>query len=199
MLTYLTFDQKFFTYRGEEDGRETEDSRRRASSQSDTIRSNRSEHSPRIQRCHQSVTAPPATPPLSRALPHRHSISHTPGATSSNSSSGGGSNSVARTTVISVAPHASRESLSMDSGNPSPDTTFTSERTSRSPLSMEPGSESDSRSLELDSLSVDDYSEPRLSSESGTTVIHVSADNSMESSLSTVAEVRSLTTLQTSL
>ena len=140
------------------------------------------------------MTVPPATPPLSRALPHRHSISHTPagasgvGSSTPNShspsatSSAGPVSPAVRTTVISVPPHASRESLSMDSGNPSPDTTFTSERTSRSP--MEVGSESDSRSLDLDSLSVDDYSEPRLSSESGTTVIHVSADSSLEANSS---------------
>lgn len=79
---------------------------------------------------------------------------------------------------------------------------------------MEVGSESDSRSLDMDSLSVDDYSEPRLSSESGTTVIHVSADNSLESSVThtqhlssaapevsmpTLSKRTSLTTLQTSL
>ena len=70
----------------------SEDPRRRTSS--DTLRSTRSEHSPR------------ATPPLSRAMPHRHSVSH-------NRSPG---------TVIALG--GSRESLSAAAAadsSPSPD------------------------------------------------------------------------------
>ena len=162
--------------RGEDDTRESlpsisEDSRRRASSQSDTIRSSRSDQSPRLQRSHNSVSCPPSTPPLSRATPHRHSISHAPGGRP------------AAATVIAVPQAASRDSLSLDSGNPSPDTTFTtSDRVSRSPPGLA-GSESDSRSVDFDSLSVDESLEfsdsraagPPTVAESVSTVIHVPA------------------------
>ena len=169
----------------------SDESRRRTSSQSDTIRSSRSDNSPRIQRSHNSVSCPPVTPPLSRALPHRHSISHTP------------ATPLGRGTVISVAaapPTAteSRESLSVDSGHPD-----TSERLSRSPPGH--GSESDSRSLDLDSLSVDEGAE-----EAGPTVIQVTGgggglelDASVHSAEvrqgDSAVDVRALTTVQTSL
>jgi len=66
----------------------------------------------------------------------------------------------------------------MDSGNPSPDNTFTSERVSRSPPG--PGSESDSRSLDMDSLSVDEG----VDQVGGATVIQVESpplDSSVQS------------------
>jgi hypothetical protein len=182
----------FETFRGEDDTREslpsiTEDSRRRASSQSDTLRSTRSDQSPRLlQRSHASVSGPPATPPLSRAAPHRHSISHAP--------TGGrppAASIIAVPESTAGGGGASRDSLSLDSGNPSPDTTFTTSerRVSRgSPLGGGGGgggSESDSRSLDFDSLSVDESLEfsdarggvsgPPTAAESVTTVIHVPA------------------------
>merc|ERR1719220_2661443 len=71
--------------RGEDEARDSlasiSEDRRRTTSQSDTLRSTRSEQSqsPRAQRSHHSVSTPsPATPPLARLTPHRHSISHAP-------------------------------------------------------------------------------------------------------------------------
>ena len=97
----------------------------------------------------------------------------------------------------------------MDSGNPSPDNTFTSERVSRSPPG--PGSESDSRSLDMDSLSVDEG----VDQVGGATVIQVESpplDSSVQSAevrnhsvdargRATVhfVDARALTTVQTSL
>ena len=114
------------------------ESRRRISSQSDTLRSNRSEasqtsqqgtvSSPRLARpSHHSVSVPPSfppsfppsTPPLSRPSPHRHSLAAPP------------------VTVISVVTPSqdnltsSRDSLDQDSGNPESEMTTTSERASR--------------------------------------------------------------------
>jgi len=169
--------------RGEDDPRDSLASisdgldRRRISSQTDTIRSTKSEQSPRFQRPNHSVSVPPDTPPLSRAPPHRHSISHAPG-----------SHLVTQTgqpTVISVQTQyrprsQSRDSLEQDSGIPGSEVT-SSDRASRSPAGL--GSESDSRSLEFDSLSVDEAndmsnmltSDATISADtSGTTVIHVS-------------------------
>jgi len=156
--------------------------KRRISLHTDTLKSTRSEQSPRLRRPHQSVSVPPETPPLSRAPPYRHSISHTPG-----------SHLLPQTgqpTVIAVQTQCrprsqSRDSLEQDSGNPESEVT-SSERASRSPTGL--GSESDSRSLDLDSLSVDevaevssvltrDVREPLATicadASSGTTVIHV--------------------------
>ena len=102
--------------------------------------------------------------------------------------------------MISLPPATSRESLSMDSGNPSPDTTFTSERVSRSPPGH--GSESDSRSLDLDSLSVDDIGELEPRPEAGATVIHVMAGSPLDESVQSAevsVDARALTTVQTSL
>jgi len=145
--------------RGEDDQKESftsissDEARRRASSQSEPLRS-RLDQSPRpTPRSNNSLSGPPLTPPSSRSIPHRHSLSVAPSATPP----------VGRATVIAVPTFpttqerrrtSSRESLSVDSGNPSPDNTFTSERASRSPAGQ--GSESDSRSADFDSLSVDD-------------------------------------------
>ena len=54
----------------------SQETRRRISSQSDTLRSCRSEHqSPRLIRPSQhSISAPPETPPLVRNTPQRHSV-----------------------------------------------------------------------------------------------------------------------------
>ena len=107
------------------------DSRRRISSQSDTLRSNRSEASqasqqgtvsPRLSRAGQhSVSVPPSTPPLSRPSPHRHSLAAPP---------------VTATVISVVTPPqdnltSSRDSLDQDSGNPESEMTTTSERASR--------------------------------------------------------------------
>lgn len=153
-----------------------DDERRRASSQtSDTLRSTRSEQSPRVHRAYNSVSTPsPATPPLVRA-PYRHSICQAPPV-----------GHAPRSTIIAVSTPpaqghrprtASGESVERDSGNPSPDVTQGSERqASRSPL---PGSESDSRSIEFDSLSVDESMEvvEEMASSPGSTVIHVTGDS----------------------
>ena len=131
--------------------------RRRISSQSDTLRSNRSEHqSPRVSRpSHHSISAPPETPPLVRATPQRHSVTTAP------------------VTVISVTSPtvtSSHDSLDQDSGNPESELTTTSERgASRSP--------SDYRSLDCDSLSVDDTSDDNAGPGPGATVIHLTGDN----------------------
>ena len=107
------------------------DSRRRISSQSDTLRSNRSEASqasqqgtvsPRLSRAGQhSVSVPPSTPPLSRPSPNRHSLAAPP---------------VTATVISVVTPPqdnltSSRDSLDQDSGNPESEMTTTSERASR--------------------------------------------------------------------
>ena len=104
-------------------------------------------------------------------------------------------------TVISVQTQyrprsQSRDSLEQDSGNPGSEVT-SSERASRSPAGL--GSESDSRSLEFDSLSVDDSAEVSnivtsdarealatisADTSSGTTVIHVSGGPSSMSVIS---------------
>jgi len=214
--------------RGEDETRESlaaasEEMRRRTSSQSDTIRSTRSDNSPRIQRSHNSaataVTA--STPPLTRAVPHRHSISHAPPTIIAPMSAVSpvsppvvavaATNTAApaalRSTVISLMPATSRESLSVDSGNPSPDATFTTttasdRRASRSPPGGQGSEESaDVRSLDLDSsLSVDEINSesttppPSTSRAVGegeggaTTVIHVTAEMS---ALSTSLDVSS--------
>ena len=148
--------------RGEDDPRDSMSSmsetgsepRRRISSQSDTLRSSRSEHqSPRVSRpSHHSISAPPETPPLVR-----HSVTST-----------------APVTVISVTSPtvtSSHDSLDQDSGNPESElTTTTSERgASRSP--------SDYRSLDCDSLSVDDTSDDNTGpGPGGATVIHLTGD-----------------------
>ena len=136
------------------------DSRRRISGQSDTLRSGRSEASPRVSRpSHHSVSVPPDTPPLARPSPQRHSLA-TP------------------VTVISVLTPAldndnsSRDSLDQDSGNPESELTSTSERASRSP--------SDYRSIDCDSLSVDDsgdvISDDNIAT-GATTVIHLTGED----------------------
>lgn len=147
--------------RGEDDPRDSMSSmsetgsepRRRISSQSDTLRS-----SPRVSRpSHHSISAPPETPPLVRATPQRHSVTST-----------------APVTVISVTSPtvtSSHDSLDQDSGNPESElTTTTSERgASRSP--------SDYRSLDCDSLSVDDTSDDNTGpGPGGATVIHLTGD-----------------------
>ena len=157
--------------------------RRRIPSQTDTIRSTRSEQSPRFQRPHHSVSVPPDTPPLTRSQPHRHSISHAPGPFTMTPTG--------QHTAIAVQTQyrprsQSRDSLEQDSGIPESEVT-SSERASRSPLGQ--GSESDYRSLELDSLSVDEaaevsntvtsevrevFSNIHADAASGATVIHVS-------------------------
>ena len=151
--------------RGEDDARDSlscvsdtsGDGRRRISS--DTLRSSRSEsgQSPRVSRVtgHTSVSAPPETPPLSRSAPHRNSVNTAP------------------VTVISVT--SSHDSLEQDSGHPESDHSVGhqdsghSERgNSRSP--------SEYRSLECDSLSVDDTNEAVSDDNTGgagATVIHV--------------------------
>ena len=156
-----------YFFRGEDDPRDSMSSmsetgsepRRRISSQSDTLRSSRSEHqSPRVSRpSHHSISAPPETPPLVRATPQRHSVTST-----------------APVTVISVTSPtvtSSHDSLDQDSGNPESElTTTTSERgASRSP--------SDYRSLDCDSLSVDDTSDDNTGpGPGGATVIHLTGD-----------------------
>jgi len=174
--------------RGEDDPRDSLASisegldRRRIPSQTDTLRSTRSEQSPRVQRPHHSVSVPPDTPPLTRSQPHRHSISHAPGPFTMTPSG--------QHAAISVQSQyrtrsQSRDSLEQDSGIPESEVT-SSERASRSPLGQ--GSESDYRSLELDSLSVDEsaeisnvvtsevrevFSNIHADASSGATVIHV--------------------------
>ena len=145
-----------YFFRGEDDPRDSMSSmsetgsepRRRISSQSDTLRS-----SPRVSRpSHHSISAPPETPPLVR-----HSVTST-----------------APVTVISVTSPtvtSSHDSLDQDSGNPESElTTTTSERgASRSP--------SDYRSLDCDSLSVDDTSDDNTGpGPGGATVIHLTGD-----------------------
>ena len=171
--------------RGEDEARDSlscmsdysADSRRRISSQSDTLRSTRSEasqasqqgtvSSPRLSRpSHHSVSVPPSTPPLTRPGPHRHSLAAPP------------------VTVISVVTPAvenltsSRDSLDQDSGNPESEMTTTSERASRSP--------SDYRSLDCDSLSVDDSgdvaSDDNIAT-GATTVIHLTGEEAGQESL----------------
>ena len=166
--------------RGEDEARDSlscmsdysADSRRRISSQSDTLRSTRSDASqasqqgtvsPRLSRpSHHSVSVPPSTPPLSRPSPHRHSLAAPP------------------VTVISVVTPSqdnltsSRDSLDQDSGNPESEMTTTSERASRSP--------SDYRSLDCDSLSVDDsgdvVSDDNIAT-GATTVIHLTGEETL--------------------
>ena len=173
--------------RGEDEARDSlscmsdcsQDSRRRISSQSDTMRSVKSEASPRVSRpTHHSVSVPPDTPPLSRATPQRHSLA-TP------------------ITVISVTSqdndNSSRDSLDQDSGNPESElTTSTSERASRSP--------SDYRSIDCDSLSVDDsgdvISEENIAT-GATTVIHLTGEeaaSNMDEDEEFVTERRTLQT-----
>ena len=159
--------------------------KRRIPSQTDTLRSTRSEQSPRFQRPHHSVSVPPDTPPLTRSQPHRHSISHATGAYTPQASDQYRTRS------------QSRDSLDQDSGIPDSEVT-SSERASRSPLGQ--GSESDYKSLELDSLSVDEsaemttgevretFSNIHADATSGATVIHVSGNIEEEETVET--EVR---------
>ena len=175
--------------RGEDEARDSlscmsdcsQDSRRRISSQSDTMRSVKSEASPRVSRpTHHSVSVPPDTPPLSRPALQRHSLA-TP------------------VTVISVVTasqdtdHSSRDSLDQDSGNPESElTTSTSERASRSP--------SDYRSIDCDSLSVDDsgdvISEDNIAT-GATTVIHLTGEEAVSSMEEEEELVTGRRTLQT--
>ena len=143
-------------------------------------RSTRSEQSPspRAAPRYASVGSstphpPPSTPPLART-PHRHSLSHpTPSSTSRGTV-------IAVTTPPGPPPRArtvSRErSGERDSGNPSPDVTQ-SEALRSSPGQL--GSESDSRSAEFDSLSVDDSTEETggAVASTATTVIHVTGNS----------------------
>ena len=177
--------------RGEDEARDSlscmsdysADSRRRISSQSDTLRSTRSDAShasqqgtvsPRLSRpSHHSVSVPPSTPPLSRPSPHRHrhSLAAPP------------------VTVISVVTpsqdniHSSRDSLDQDSGNPESEMTTTSERASRSP--------SDYRSLDCDSLSVDDsgdvVSDDNIAT-GATTVIHLTGEEAGQETLTNIED-----------
>jgi len=174
--------------RGEDDPRDSLASisegldKRRIPSQTDTLRSTRSEQSPRFQRPHHSVSVPPDTPPLTRSQPHRHSISHAPGPFPAQASDQYRTRS------------QSRDSLDQDSGIPDSEVT-SSERASRSPLGQ--GSESDYKSLELDSLSVDEsaemtagevretFSNIHADATSGATVIHVSGNIEEEETVET--------------
>jgi len=178
--------------RGEDDPRDSLASisegldKRRIPSQTDTLRSTRSEQSPRFQRPHHSVSVPPDTPPLTRSQPHRHSISHAPGAYTPQASDQYRTRS------------QSRDSLDQDSGIPDSEVT-SSERASRSPLGQ--GSESDYKSLELDSLSVDEsaemttgevretFSNIHADATSGATVIHVSGNIEEEETVETEGSV----------
>ena len=186
----LAFVKNMFPFRGDDDPHDSLVSisegldRRRISCHTETLKSTRSEQSPRLRRPHQSVSVPPETPPLSRAPPYRHSISDTP--------------QTGQPTVIAVQTQCrprsqSRDSLEPDSGNPESEVT-NSERAG-------PGSESDSRSLDFDSFSVDevvDESSEILKSlatvcadpSSGTTVIHVSGGPSSMSTFHRDTPVR---------
>merc|ERR1719500_515252 len=105
----------------------------------------------------------PATPPLARLTPHRHSISHAPpslgqtprGTVIAVTTPPAPALTPTATTPVTTHPTnrtTSRDSAERDSGNPSPDVTHSgSGRASRSPGGLQ-GSEG---SMEFDSLSVD--------------------------------------------
>merc|ERR550539_1422092 len=153
--------------RGEDEARDSlscmsdysADSRRRISSQSDTLRSTRSDAS-------QASQQGTVSPRLSRPSHHSHSLAAPP------------------VTVISVVTPSqdnltsSRDSLDQDSGNPESEMTTTSERASRSP--------SDYRSLDCDSLSVDDsgdvVSDDNIAT-GATTVIHLTGEEAGQEAL----------------